>query len=134
MRQMMRMTNERMSNDETTMSNALMIPKRFRPRSQFGLRHSLVIRHSSFVICVALTLVFAACNSSKRLTKANVDEVAEGMAKKQVESILGPPTTVDTKDFALLKKTTYVYDQGKDSVTIVFKDDKVQSKVSTLTE
>ena len=26
------------------------------------------------------------------------------------------------------------YDQGKESVTIVFKDDKVQSKVSTLSE
>ena len=76
----------------------------------------------------------AACNSAKRLTKANVDQVAEGMSKKQVESILGQPTTIDTKDFVVLKKTTYVYDQGKESVTIVFKDDKVQSKVSTLSE
>ena len=75
----------------------------------------------------------SACNA-KRLTKANVDEVTEGMAKKQVESILGPPTTIDSKDFVVLKKTTYVYDQGKESVTIVFKDDKVQSKVSTLSE
>jgi len=78
--------------------------------------------------------VLSACNSSKTITKANVDEVAEGMAKKQVESILGPPTTIDTKDFVLLKKTTYVYVQGKESVTIVFKDDKVQSKASTLSE
>lgn len=76
----------------------------------------------------------AACNPAKRLTKANVDQVAEGMAKKQVESILGIPTTLDTKDFVVLKKTIYVYDQGKESVTIVFKDDKVQSKVSTLSE
>ena len=52
----------------------------------------------------------------------------------QVESILGPPTTIDTKDFVLLKKTTYIYAQGKESVTIVFKDDKVQSKASTLSE
>ena len=103
--------------------------------SSFGLRHSFVIRHSSFVISViALTFMFAACNSSKTITKANVDEVAEGMSKKQVESILGPPTTIDTKDFVLLKKTTYVYVQGKESVTIVFKDDKVQSKASTLSE
>ena len=105
--------------------------------SSFGLSHSFVIRHSSFVICsFALAFAFAvsACNSSKTITKANVDEVAEGMAKKQVESILGPPTTIDTKDFVLLKKTTYVYVQGKESVTIVFKDDKVQSKASTLSE
>jgi outer membrane protein assembly factor BamE (lipoprotein component of BamABCDE complex) len=87
-------------------------------------------------ICLIALLTFAisACNSSKTLTKANVDEVAEGMSKKQVESILGPPTTVDTKDFVLLKKTTYIYAQGKESVTVVFKDDKVQSKASTLSE
>ena len=98
----------------------------------FGLRHSFVIRHSSLVICL-LALAFTACNST-HLRKANVDEVAEGMSKKQVESILGPPTTIDSKDFVVMKKTTYVYDQGKESVTIVFKDDKVQSKVSTLSE
>ena len=84
-------------------------------------------------LLTALALALTACNS-KRLRKANVDEVAEGMSKKQVESILGPPTTIDSKDFVVLKKTTYVYDQGKESVTIVFKDDKVQSKVSTLSE
>jgi outer membrane protein assembly factor BamE (lipoprotein component of BamABCDE complex) len=84
--------------------------------------------------CVTiLVFAFTACNS-KRLSKANVDEVLEGMAKKQVESILGPPTSINSSDFVVLKKTTYVYDQGKESVTIVFKDDKVQSKVSTLSE
>ncbi|MEY2488623.1 MAG: hypothetical protein QOC70_565 [Verrucomicrobiota bacterium] len=85
-------------------------------------------------IVTAFAFALTGCNSAKRLTKANVDEVVEGMAKKQVESILGPPTTIDSKDFVVLKKTTYVYDQGKESVTIVFKDDKVQSKVSTLSE
>jgi len=85
-------------------------------------------------IVTVLAFALAACNSAKRLTKANVDEVLEGMAKKQVESILGPPTTIDSKDFVVLKKTTYVYDQGKESATIVFKDDKVVSKVSTLSD
>jgi outer membrane protein assembly factor BamE (lipoprotein component of BamABCDE complex) len=84
-------------------------------------------------IVTILAVAVTACNA-KRLTKANVAEVTEGMSKKQVESILGPPTSVDTKDFVVLKKTHYVYDQGKESVTIVFKDDKVQSKVSTLSE
>jgi len=92
-------------------------------------------RWSCTIALAALcAFVAAACHSSKTITKANVDEVAEGMAKKQVESILGPPSTIDTKDFVLLKKTTYVYVQGKESVTIVFKDDKVQSKASTLSE
>jgi len=54
------------------------------------------------------------------------------MSKKQVESILGHPTSITNEDLVIMKKTTYVYRQGKDSVTIVFKDDKVQSKESTL--
>jgi len=124
-----------MTNDEITTMKGKPRARRSRRVRSFRLRHSFVIRHSSFVICLlAVTFALAACNSSKRLTKANVDEVAEGMSKKQVESILGPPTTVDTKDFVLLKKTTYVYAQGKDSITVIFKDDKVQSKASTLSE
>jgi len=88
----------------------------------------------SVVVAAVVVFTITACSSSKKLTKANVDEVTEGMAKKQVESILGPPNTIDTKDFVLLKKTIYIYNQGKDSVTVVFKDDKVQSKTSTLSE
>jgi len=108
-------------------------------RSTFGLRHAFVIRHLSFVISHAsrflLVLVLAlgvSCSPGKRITKANVEEVEEGMSKKQVESILGHPTSVTNEDLVIMKKATYVYRQGKDSVTIVFKDDKVQSKESTL--
>ena len=80
---------------------------------------------SRFILMLMLVFVLDSC-IGKRITKVNVDQVTEGMSKKQVESILGPPTTVD--------KTTYVYTQGKESVTITFKDDKVQSKASTLSE
>ena len=122
-----------MTNDEIATMTSKSQMKQVRRVRLFGLRHSFVIRHSSFVICL-LAFALSACNSSKTITKANVDEVVDGMSKKQVESILGPPTTIDTKDFVLLKKTTYVYVQGKESATIVFKDDKVQSKASTLSE
>ena len=80
---------------------------------------------------VVLLMLAVSC-SGKRISKENVDQVVEGMSKKQVESILGPPTSLDNKDFVIMKKTTYIYRQGKDTVTIVFKDDKVQSKDSTL--
>jgi outer membrane protein assembly factor BamE (lipoprotein component of BamABCDE complex) len=83
---------------------------------------------------VVLLLVLAVSCSTKRITKANVDQIMDGMSKKQVESILGPPTSLSTEDFVIMKKTTYVYRQGKDTVTIVFKDDKVQSKDSTLSD
>ena len=83
------------------------------------------------IVCALVGVLLFAC-SSQRLTQANVDQVTEGMSKKQVESILGPPTNVDTKDFLLLKRTTYAYHQPNGSVTVLFKDDKVVAKSSTL--
>jgi len=91
------------------------------------------IQRISRLLLVLLVVLCVSCGG-KRITKANVDEVAEGMSKKQVESILGPPTSINNEDFIIMKKTTYVYRQGKDTVTIVFKDDKVQSKDSTLSD
>jgi hypothetical protein len=108
-------------------------------RSLLKAGHSFGIRHSAFGISISrfllvLLLVISVSCVGRRLTKANVDEVTEGMSKKQVESILGPPTNIDNKDFIVMKKTTYVYRQGKDTVTIVFKDDKVTDKQSTLSD
>jgi outer membrane protein assembly factor BamE (lipoprotein component of BamABCDE complex) len=86
------------------------------------------------VVVLVIALVIGTSCSGKRITKSNVDQVTEGMSKKQVESILGSPTSLTTEDFVIMKKTTYVYRQGNDTVTIVFKDDKVQSKDSTLSD
>ena len=86
---------------------------------------------SRFLLVLLLALGFS-CTPGKRITKANVEEVEDGMSKKQVESILGHPTSITNEDLVIMKKTTYVYRQGKDTVTIVFKDDKVQAKDSTL--
>lgn len=86
------------------------------------------------VCALAAPLLLASCVGD-RLRKANVDQVTNGMAKKQVESILGPPTSVtELKGYDMTVKTTYLYRQGKDTVTIVFFDDKVESKETTLTE
>jgi len=86
------------------------------------------------LLMAGFTLLLATSCSDKRITKANVNEVTEGMSKKQVESILGPPTSIDTKDLLIMKTTTYLYRQGKETVTVFFKDDKVQTKQSTLSE
>jgi len=121
------MTKEfQMRNDETVKASSYC-------RSSFVLRHSFVIRHLSFVILISLALTLAGC-IGKRITKANVDQVTEGMSKKQVESILGQPTVSKTEGPTSTKQITYVYRQGKDTVTIIFKDDKVQSKDSTLSD
>jgi hypothetical protein len=132
-------------NDEARMTSIETMTKlktgnKSEPRfSSFVIRRSFVLRHSSFVIFARLLLVLllalgVSCTPGKRITRANVDEVAEGMSKKQVESILGPPTSINSEDLIIMKKTTYIYRQGKDTVTIVFKDDKVQSKDSTLAD
>jgi outer membrane protein assembly factor BamE (lipoprotein component of BamABCDE complex) len=88
---------------------------------------------SRLMLVLVFVLTLDGC-MGKRITKANVDQVTEGMSKKQVESILGQPSSSKTENPAIMKQTTYVYRQGKDTVTIVFKDDKVQSKDSTLSD
>jgi hypothetical protein len=62
------------------------------------------------------------------LRQANVDQVNVGMAKKQVESILGLPDEwqAEPQDLAS-KKVTYTYSQESEKVVIVFWDDKVES-------
>jgi outer membrane protein assembly factor BamE (lipoprotein component of BamABCDE complex) len=91
-----------------------------------------MLKSISRLLVLLLFALAVSCTPGKRITKANVDQVTEGMSKKQVESILGPPTSINNEDFVIMKKTTYVYRQGNDTVTIVFKDDKVQAKDSTL--
>ena len=105
---------------------------RFNPPTlqRFNMAKSFVMR---VMLVLILVLMLDSC-IGKRITKANVDQVTEGMSKKQVESILGQPTSSKTEGPMIIRQTTYVYRQGKDTVTIVFKDDKVQSKDSTLSD
>ena len=84
------------------------------------------------LLFILLLLLESSCVPD-RLRQANVDEVAVGMSRKQVESILGPPTETDTKDLPVTKTLTYLYRQRSGTVTIVFKEDKVTEKQSTLT-
>jgi len=86
---------------------------------------------SWLTLLAAAALAFSACQG-KRLTKANVDEVANGMSQKEVESILGPPTSVDSTNLLVTKKVTYTYRQANESVTIVFFNNEVASKESNL--
>jgi outer membrane protein assembly factor BamE (lipoprotein component of BamABCDE complex) len=119
-----------MTNDEGTKASSHGI-------SSFGLLNSFVIRHSSFVILTSFVLMIVLMLDGcigRRITKANVDEVTEGMSKKQVESILGQPTSSKTEGPTTIRQTTYIYRQGKDTVTIIFKDDKLQSKDSTISD
>ena len=60
------------------------------------------------------------------------DQITTGMTKAQVERILGPPTTVETKDMMIFKKTTYRYEDGKKFAMFTFKNDELDSKEGNL--
>jgi outer membrane protein assembly factor BamE (lipoprotein component of BamABCDE complex) len=81
-------------------------------------------------------LVLAACNrnvlTGSKLTLDNYNQITTGMSKAQVEKILGPPTSMETKDMLIFTKTTWRYEDGKKFVRITFKNDEVDSKDTNL--
>lgn len=88
------------------------------------------------IVSLLILVCFAACDrsplSGSKLTLANYDQISVGMSKAQVEKILGPPSTVETKDMLIFKKTTYRYEDGKKFAMITFKNDEVDGKDSNL--
>lgn len=87
---------------------------------------------SLFCALLALLSLGACDHNGSKLTSANYDQVTLGMSKAQVEKILGPPTTAETKDMVVFKKTTYRYEAGKKFAMITFKNDEVDSKDTNL--
>ena len=90
-----------------------------------------------FLLCLALMLgSLGGCNrnalSGSKLTSANYDQITLGMSKAQVENILGPPTTMESKEMVIFKKTTYRYEDGKNFAIVTFKNDEVESKDTNL--
>jgi outer membrane protein assembly factor BamE (lipoprotein component of BamABCDE complex) len=90
------------------------------------------------IISVALLtiLALAACNrnvlTGSKLTLDNYNQITTGMSKAQVEKILGPPTSMETKDMLLFKKTTWRYEDEQKFAQITFKNDEVDSKDTNL--
>jgi hypothetical protein len=82
---------------------------------------------------VALT---TGCNrnafTGSKLTVNNYDQVAAGMSKAQVERIMGPPTTSETKDMLIFKKTIYRYEEGPKFALFTFKNDELDTKEGNL--
>ena len=81
-------------------------------------------------------LVLAACNrnvlSGSKLTLDNYNQITTGMSKGQVEKILGSPTSTETKDMLIFKKTTWRYEDGPKFAQIAFKNDEVDGKDTNL--
>lgn len=95
------------------------------------------IKISSLVIAlVAFCLTLSSCNrttlAGSKLTRDNYDKISNGMSKTQVETILGAPTTTETKDVLVFKKTTYRYEEGTKFAMVTFKNDEVDGKDTNL--
>ena len=81
-------------------------------------------------------LVLAACNRSvmtgSKLTLDNYNQITTGMSKAPVEKIFGPPTSMETKDMLIFKKTIWRYEDGQKFAQITFKNDEVDGKDTNL--
>lgn len=89
------------------------------------------------IFCLSFMALTTACERSpsgapalavSKLTPANYAQITTGMSKAQVERILGPPTTSETKDMVIFKKTTYRYEDGTKFILLTFKNDELDSK------
>ena len=83
-----------------------------------------------------LTMAIASCDrnplSGSKLTLSNYNQITTGMTKAQVEKILGPPTSIETKDMLIFRKTTWRYEDGRKFAMITFKNDEVDGKETNL--
>jgi hypothetical protein len=95
-----------------------------------------LFRHFFSLVLAVTVLASTACNrdvlSGSKLTSANYDQISLGMSKAQVQNILGPPTSSETKDMLIFKKTSFRYEDGKKFALITFKNDEVDSKDTNL--
>lgn len=93
---------------------------------------------SCWLLALCCLLSLSACDRTGaptvagRITPENVAKIQPGMTRSQVEALLGPPNKSETKDFAIFKKTTATYIEGKNSVSVVYKNEEVQEKNSTV--
>ena len=97
----------------------------------------MTLRNTGFLLSLfAWLLVLVSCDrnsvTGSKLTLGNYDQITAGMSKAQVERILGPPTTVETEDMMIFKKTTYRYEDGKKFAMFTFKNDELDSKEGNL--
>lgn len=85
-----------------------------------------------YILCGALALVLSGCGggSPLSLTQANLDRVQPDMSQTEVKTIMGSPTSASEEPIPIVggTKVTYTYRNDKSDATIVFKNDKVQTK------
>jgi outer membrane protein assembly factor BamE (lipoprotein component of BamABCDE complex) len=88
------------------------------------------------LLCASLLALTTGCNrnalTGSKLTVNNYNQVTTGMSKAQVERVMGPPTSSETKDMLIFKKTTYRYEEGPKFALFTFKNDELDAKEGNL--
>ena len=90
----------------------------------------------------ALLTGFTACDkqgnavvtpSNVKLTPANLAKLQKGMNRTQVVALFGQPTTPgEVKEYPFFKKQTVTYVEGKESLSVTYKNDEVEEFNSTV--
>jgi outer membrane protein assembly factor BamE (lipoprotein component of BamABCDE complex) len=81
------------------------------------------------VVIASLALILTGCGS--KLNQENLNKVETGMSEKQVQELLGKPTSTETAEAFGLSATTYVYKNGDVEVRVIFANHQVISKTGT---
>jgi outer membrane protein assembly factor BamE (lipoprotein component of BamABCDE complex) len=95
------------------------------------------MRYQKLSIVVWLTgvLFLAGCHNGSpvsKLNRANYDQIHEKASKSEVQAILGPPTSTNTEDKLIYKRTTWRYVEGDKYINLTFKNDELDSKDTNL--
>jgi len=102
---------------------------------QVKMASALSIRALAVALLIS-ALSLGACDRSVlsgfKLTLDNYKLITPGMSKGQAQEILGPPTSMETKNMVLFEKTTWRYEDGKKFVLLTFKNDQLDSKDTNL--
>ena len=73
-----------------------------------------------------------AASPASKLTRANFDQIHDKMSKEEVRAILGSPSSTNTEDKLIYKRTMWRYVEGDKYINITFKNDELDSKDTNL--
>ena len=87
-------------------------------------------------VLLAVILCVSSCDNAasptSKLSRANFDRIHDKMSKEEVKAILGSPSSTNTEDKLIYKRTTWRYIEGDKYINVTFKNDELDSKDTNL--
>ena len=102
------------------------------------MKNRLLSLAAGMALAGTVTLGLAACDKqgnpkvteslNTKLTPANIAKLQKGMNRTQVVALFGPPTSSgDVENDVVFKKQTVTYVEGKESLSVTYKNDEVEN-------